>query len=213
MWLRNYYNCLTGALLTDDTLTSSTPPTDYNPPIMAKNTSAQSFSPYYQFLSNAISSSTYSEYGYALAILYIGKERCKYGTADITNPVGIWCGTGTTPVTYEDYTLESPINSGLTIVSNSGTLRQQTQYNSSNNHYSTKRSFTINNSSTSNITISEIGISVCVPYQSTYAISYYGVLVYREVLDTPITLAPSESIVVTFEKDAEIYNYTPYPSA
>ena len=204
MWLRNYYNMLTALFLADDTLSSSTQPTDYTPPIMVhrvNDTWVQANSRRVQY---DLDSTSYISYiRQWVGGLYFGKEACTYGTYP-QKGFSIQCGSGTTPATYDDYKLETPITSGLSVVSAQGTLAQATQYDNVTHHVSSKRSFTINNTSANSITVSEIGIFV-----DAASSSGDGACIYRDVF-TPITLAPGESAIVSFERDAEVYNYTPY---
>lgn len=210
MWLRNYYNLLTAAILADDTSSSTTQPTEYSRPIMIRRPSGSwnSCNGASKFL-NTIS----SESGAKVALLTIGKsnatlftstsQQVSYSSIGVAFVIGI--GSGSTPVTYDDYNLETPITSGITLVSASGTLISQTDVDSAH-HVKSQRNYTINNSSSSNITISEFGIYLPYEVSSSPAVC----LAYREVLDSPVTLAPSESFIISFSRDAEVYNYTPY---
>lgn len=207
MWLRNYYNMLTALMLADDAMTSSTQPTDYDPPIMVRRPNgvwadAQG--------SHILSQNTSSSLGSYFPIPFVkGGQYSTAGYASSATPSNIYgamsfqCGSGTTPATYDDYVLETPITSGLSLVNSQGTLTQATTYNNVSHHISSKRSYTINNTSASSITISEFGIYA----QATS--NTVPVLIYRDVF-TPITLAPGESAIVSVERDSEVYNYTPY---
>lgn len=193
VWTRNYYNMLTAAVLADDQLSSSSTPTDYDPPIRVRysngsyaqiQTSRNNWTPEFQ------------------RVLYTGKIlNMVYGVG--TADCSIMLGSGTNAPTYDDYHLQTPISSGLTLTNAAGTLTQQTQYDAVTHHISSKRSFTIQNTSASNITVNEVGLYFA-----------YGMgnsaLLYREVFDAPIVLEPSESIIITFNRDGEVYNYTPY---
>ena len=205
MWLRNYYNMLTAFFLADDTLTSSTQPTDYDPPIMLHLRTGLWRAANSHSLTYDLSSSTYMSYiRNFVSGNFFGKEMANYGN----NPnrgFAIQFGTGTTAATYDDYTIETPITSGLSIVTPYGTLTQATAYDNVTHHISSKHSYTINNTSASPITITEFGIYV----DAAEAVGE-SILIYRDVLATPITLNPSESAIVSFERDAEVYNYTPY---
>lgn len=205
MWLRNYYNMLTAFFLADDTLTSNTQPTDYDPPIMLHLRSGSWKAANSHSLTYDISSSSYmSLIRNFVSGNFFGKEMANYGNS-ANRGFAIQFGTGTTAATYEDYTLETPITSGLSIVSNYGTLTQPTSYDNVTHHISSKHSYTINNTSASPITINEFGI-----YVDAAESVGESILIYRDVLTTPITLNPSESAIVSFERDAEVYNYTPY---
>ena len=206
MWLRNYYNILTAAILADDTNSSTTPPTDYSVPIMLHCPDDV----YRQVYFNTPSGIN-DRYGSAI-FSALSPGKCNVGLANSSDPqlpasyVGAMLafGTGTTPETYEDYRIETPISSGLTLVSAGGSLTNATAINNVTHHVTSKRSFTVTNSSASPITITEFAIYVSRGSSAT------TVCVYREVLTTPVTLNPSESLVVEFQRDGEIYNYTPY---
>lgn len=205
MWLRNYYNMLTAFFLADDTLSSSSQPSDYDPPIMIHTQNNAWTAANSRAVSYSLNSTNYMSYvRNFIAGNFFGKELCSYSRTP-SEGFGIFFGSGSTPVTYDDYNLETPITSGLSVVSQNGTLTQPTSYDNATHHISSKRSFTVNNSSASPITVSEFGIFV-----NAGASTGDYAMIYREVLATPITLNPSESAIITFERDAEVYNYTPY---
>ena len=206
MWLRNFYNILTTAMLSDDVTASTTQPTEYNRPIMCHKPDGS-----WSQISFNNASDINDRYGATIfSALSPGKCRCGLGTG--YNPslqsgdTGfiIVLGTGTTPVNYDDYRIETPITSGISLVSTAGTLTNQTTIDNVTHHVTSTRSFTVNNSSASPITINEFAI------YASYGVSVLTCCVYREVLTTPVTLNPSESCIVSFSRDAEVYNYTPY---
>ena len=207
MWLRNYYNMLTALFLSDDTLTSSSQPSDYDPPIMYHMLNGAWRDARYQ-----ASASNMSNYRSVVG-LFAGKMSAQLITSTSGNSAkfGICLGKGTTAATYDDYALESIIASGLTLVTEAGTLKQATTYDSSSHHISSERSFTVNNSSSDVITINEIGLTFSCGYASTNASDFHA-LMFREVLEAPVLLNPSESIIVSFTRDGEVFNYTPYSS-
>ena len=203
IWTRNYYNWLTGLALSDTPDSSSSQPTTYDPPIMLHASSGSwvkvnnsDFCPIENY-------NIARRYGYTFAQPFlVGKTTCGYGTSPDFTTVGmcVQFGTGTATATYEDYVLNSPITSGLSIVSASGLLTQKTILDGT--HLKTTRDFTVSNTSASPITLNEFGV-----FLSDGSKLY---LVYREVFDMPIVLNPSENVVISFNRDAEIYNYTPY---
>lgn len=209
MWTRNYYNLLTAAILGDSPDTSTSQPTDYTPPIRVKyGTGTYSSVTPYEYLADQSSGE-----GVNFKTLFtIGKGRAVLVTSNSANidanKFGLSVGTGSTPATYEDYRMESIISSGVSIVNTDGTLTTPSELLPGNKYHS-KRSFTINNTSVSNITINEVGIWAPNTMSSS---SGPAILVYHEVLDTPVTLAPSESMIIAFDREATIYNYTPYPA-
>lgn len=204
MWLRNYYNALTATLLSATTASDTSTPTNYNPPIRIRNVSGvYSNMPSREPETWTGSMNKYNTVEKAGAnVLRLGKDTMVYSASPSSSDISSICfGTGTTPVTYEDYKLETPITSGLTVVSSSGNLTQTT-FDNVTHHYKFSKSFTVNNTSASPITLNEFGIFVY-----NYSTAF---MVYHEVFATPITLNPAESAVVEFIHDAEVYNYTPY---
>ena len=209
MWLRNYYNALTAIIYSQDTLTSTTMPTSYSAPIMVRDVDGS----YTQSWFNNTSAYASSEYWHKCIsnLLLPGKMSLSLSTASsaFTN-MNLYLGSGSTPVSYEDYRLDTLITSGLSIVSSSGTIKTPTDISGS--EISSKKDFTINNTSSGNITISEIGLAAGV---GAAVSSNYGgrvCMIYREVLDEPVTLAPGESMILSFDRTGTIYNYTPYPA-
>ena len=210
MWLRNYYNLLTAAILADDTASSTTQPTEYSRPIMIRRPSGTWSScngaskPVTTISTDTAAKVALLTIGKANAVLVTSTSQTLiYSSSAVTFGIGV--GSGSTAVTYDDYNLETPITSGITLVAASGTLISQTEVDSAH-HVKSQRNYTINNSSNSNITISEFGIYLPFNDASNPSIC----LAYREVLDSPVTLAPSESFIISFSRDAEVYNYTPY---
>lgn len=101
-------------------------------------------------------------------------------------------GSGTTPVTMEDYRIESEITT-------LSCLSVSVSYDPENGTVTYDK--TIKNTSSGTITVSEIGIVGLMKYYSSVHTSNSGttfpVLCYREVLDTPIVVAPGESFTVS----------------
>lgn len=204
-WTRNYYNLLTAFLLGDTTETSVNVPVDYQPPIVYRRTNGtynnQLPGSYAQYSAENPSSSYQAE-GYS-QLFALGKRDFHYRSYENSSSTqdegnAIQFGTGETAATYEDYCLESPILSGLTLVSTGGTRTNPSAFDAVTHKYSSTRTFTINNSSSGSLTLKELGIFSC------------GLLVYREVLSTPITIEPGESATVSFTREATVFNYTPY---
>ncbi len=209
MWLRNYYNMLTTVFLGDDSTTSSSTPTDYDPPIRVQlpNGTYRDLTSEKQQTGVNSNASIYGTFA-KMSPITIGKSPCALVTnmtssLNINGIFGLCLGSGSTPVTYDDYTMDTLITSGLSLVNVNGTLTQSSRYDPVTHKYSSVRSFTINNTSASPITISEFGITARYDYS-------YAALIYREVLATPVTLNPAESVIIEFTHDAEVYNYTPY---
>lgn len=129
-------------------------------------------------------------YDYSAASFYRGYAN----TTATYNQRTIHFGSGTTPVTANDYKMESEITTGLTYIGVSHNYLiddGQVIYN-----------LTYKNSGSSEITISELGISCYVIYgqssQSTSSSRYAGrVLIYHEILDNPLTVLAGETFTVS----------------
>lgn len=121
-----------------------------------------------------------------------------------TNPY-IQFGTGDTAPTYDDYTLEEPVTSNFTI-SQSNVSVEEHKWDATNHKYYSTRRYVVQYSGASPITIKEIGLfgAISDNYDKPC-------LVYREVLDTPITLNQYESIIIELTQSFPIINYAPYP--
>ena len=208
MWTRNFYNILTAATLCDDNEGSTATPSAYNIPIKIRTPQG-----YYHSIRD-VSSATSAHSTTQLQALMLNKMSSGriqlFDYQDDNYPdeyLGIMFGSGSNAPTYDDYAVQTPITPGiLRLVNATGTLTKISTYDSGTHKISSKRSYTFNNTGTSNITIREIAI-FCKAYDDS---SSYKCLICREVLDSDVTLAPAESIVVSFDRDGEILNYTPY---
>jgi hypothetical protein len=196
MWLRNYYNLLSALALGDTTLTSSAQPSDYDPPIRTRRPNGTWDT---CGLENIGTGTTYDKM--IRTLLSFGKASAFVGTnisLSSWDGIGFLFSTDATPVTYDDYTMTGIIGSGLTLASAGGNITDSSTYNSGTHEYTSSHSYTITNTSASPITINSFGL-FC-----------YNWLVYREVLNTPITLDPNDAVVITLDRGGEIYNYTSY---
>lgn len=210
-WTRNYYNLMTSLILADCAADSETAPADYTPPIRVRDISGNYMSPYVQ-AHNGVDGSSYNvsiaDAGARVAPFQVGKGNATYITTNSISGIytveGFQFGSGTNNESYEDYCLQTPITSGLTLADPLGNLEPSALDGQS---LKSKRSFTITNSTASPITVNEIGVFVRALKGGG---NPYWVLVYREKLDEAIVLNGSESIILSFEKDGEIFNYTPY---
>lgn len=209
IWTRNYYNMLTAMFLGDTTASSSATPTDYSAPIRFRNVSGGYTS---------LSASSYGIEGHPVELertgmVTIDKSFCKLMTnqsANInTEYFGVMFGSGTASATYDDYALQTPITSGISLADLNGALTQPSAYDSNTHHYSSERSFTFTNSSANAITVNEMGLYLPMFYTGSFTTGY-PMLIYREVFDAPIALQPGESIILSLKRDGEVFNYTPY---
>ena len=109
------------------------------------------------------------------------------GVTSENNKGSIIIGSGDTAVTFDDYQLSSIISSGWTKgVPVVGTPL----YDSETKKWTNTISFTVTNSSGSDMTIKEVGILSDI-YTS------YSSLIYREVLTTPVEIANGNSSTIT----------------
>ena len=100
---------------------------------------------------------------------------------------GVSFGTGTTPVTMSDYSIESALGETQISVSYPNSV----SYSRDNTFDMYSVSFGVTNKTAEAITISEVGL-IASPYSTNY------VLVDRTVLDTPITIPAGQSKQITY---------------
>jgi len=109
---------------------------------------------------------------------------------------GVAFGSGNTPPTENDHTLETPIY-GL-----SGTVNLTTEYDSTNFRFSRQLEYTISNNTGADVIIREIGKFVTSYTSSTKGASTTSnaksFLVDRTVLDTPVTIPNGEASIVRY---------------
>ena len=115
--------------------------------------------------------------------------------ADILVAPGVYFGTGSTPANKSDYTLETPITSGLTITKGTPFLSQN------NGIYTYQAAHALANNTEAEINIYEIGLFLPIDSGngSTSALMWHNVLMERTVLIEPITIAPGEAKLVTYK--------------
>lgn len=196
MWLRNWYSILNAIFLsrTRDTIPGTNP----------SDAPAISYQRFDGTFLKALSQNT-DNYSSRTAILSPGKFIIGLGTSYDTafdTKYAICLGSGTTPVSYNDYRIETPITSGLALAAESTTIVNKTALN--NGRYSFKTRAAINNTSATQITINEVALNA--PYYALgQSIASQSCCVYREVLSSPITLDPGDTVLVEFEYNGPIY--------
>ena len=109
------------------------------------------------------------------------------GNDSTSNTVYMTVGTGTTEPTEDDYNLETP-NEDITI----STATQGVKSDYSGKVYT----FTLYNSTSDDITITEIGLIGILTKWNT---GHDHIMFDRTVLDTPITIPAGESKPITYE--------------
>lgn len=111
---------------------------------------------------------------------------------------GVYFGSGSTPATRDDYTLEAPITSGLTITN--GTVA----YGGIAGDYYAHALFTVQNTSENEITISEVGLFTPLAYDCSANVSNAHIwnlfLMDRVVLEEPITIPAGGAKVVMYKQ-------------
>lgn len=122
------------------------------------------------------------------------------GTPKCANPVdsgnslsgsGLYFGSGSKPATKNDYTLESPIASGLSFssgVTNVGKTKE--------GQYAAWVSHVVKNTSNDTINIYEIGLFTIAMVASS---SYKSILVERTVLTEPIVIPAGDEKIITYK--------------
>lgn len=112
-------------------------------------------------------------------------------TTGYTPVYGVYFGAGTTPATESDYTLESPITSGLKSTSGGLIFKEN-----ADGSQLWECSYILQNTSDADITINEIGIITPIGKSSTV---YYPVLMERTVLSSPINIPAGVAKLVTYK--------------
>ena len=114
------------------------------------------------------------------------------GGALIEAHMGVYFGTGSTPASLADYTLESPITKGRAFA---GGLEGAGAYKDGKAEVTGR--YIVTNTSGADINIWEIGCFV--PVQMSTNSSYQVVMMERTVLTEPITLPAGEAKMVTYK--------------
>ncbi len=178
MWLRNFYNLLAWMIMGKWTSTS-----DFND----NNISVKDINGYFETNIFGTTSSGYFYNFYPCSNTHSSSSNSyftqyssgKMGSLDY----GIIFGSGDTPVTYDDYKLESPITNNCSI---SSTSTGTPVYDANTKTWTNTIQFDLKNTGSTSVTINEVGLK-----------NYNNILLYREVLNNPITLDPGITMVYT----------------
>lgn len=140
------------------------------------------------------------ELGQWLPTFPIGAIPKNSSTSSNPSGVGVYFGSGSTPATKDDYTLESPINSSFSRES----VSSLTLITDDPNVYSYVVTYTLKNISNSDINIYEMGVITGVTSSSNFTPTastnvWWPVLMERVVLTEPITIHPGEMKSVTYK--------------
>lgn len=127
---------------------------------------------------------------------WLTKAQCKTfpvsGISSATNnSCGVFFGSGSTPATKDDYTLEAPITAGLTITN-------PTKFNcvdEGQGKWVISASYVLTNTTDADIIIWEVGVVTTLYASNTYR----PFLMERTVLTEPITIPAGESKLVTYK--------------
>lgn len=114
--------------------------------------------------------------------------------ADIptSTPVGVRIGSGVTPATADDYTLESVIASNMSV-----TKPSKVSVTRENDFVAVYATYSVTNIGSTPIDISEIGL-FSDGYYANSSSSHTPILMDRTVLESPITVNPGESKPLTY---------------
>ena len=139
------------------------------------------------------------DFGSKLRNAVVGQATVKTDSGKYTtyaNP-GIYFGTGTTPATADDLTLENFITSGITVSSSSTPSYSRTE----DGLWIVQSVYIVTNTTDEPISISEIGFFSETPQvysSSNKNYEYHPVLFERTVLDEPIVIPAKEAKVITY---------------
>lgn len=135
-----------------------------------------------------------------------------YYSEFITLPIAlskysICMGTGNAPATYDDYRL-----SGDVISYNLALVKRTVVWDSENKKFKHAAIFTCTNTGESDVTISEWGIFRPLTNDGSMAYTYNNndswiTLMFREVLDEPVTIAAGTTGTLTFSMDVPMPNH------
>ena len=112
---------------------------------------------------------------------------------------GVYFGRGSTPATVDDYKLEQPIESGLTVTNPLGYCVFAPL---PNGDYVYHASYTVTNAREEAVTIQELGL-----FSKASGLTHLA-LFDRIVLDEPILLQPNETTVITYRVVNRTYRLT-----
>ena len=114
----------------------------------------------------------------------------KRSTNSADDKGGVLFGAGTAPATVQDYKLDAPITTGLSII-----FPNNLTYAKGNSFEDVAVTYGVTNTSSSEITISEIGLVATIYISGNL---YESILVDRTVLDTPVTIPAGESKQIAY---------------
>lgn len=139
-------------------------------------------------------------YGYSLVnnysmFFHSGDTGIDSGTSS-AGKFKIIVGTGTTPVTYDDFKLASELKD-KSVLSHVQYKAEQIDYNNDTKTWGKRIIREFRNLSDDVLTITEIGVQCNVNADGSSGSTCYGVLVYREVLDEPLVVQPDQKFAIS----------------
>lgn len=141
----------------------------------------------YKSIANSIEYITGIGYGWGLPL-----QRLYPGTQGSEGASWISLGSGTIPVTYDDYKLENQLSTSQILVNTSSEIIGDPIYDETNKTWTKTMSYDF--TAKSDVTVSEIGVIYCL---NSRGYSAHLALVYREVLDTPVSLTAGQYLKVS----------------
>lgn len=116
---------------------------------------------------------------------------------------GIALGNGTTPVTDDDYTMESLVTAGSIVFQSAAT-----EYDAVTNRPYGYVNMTITNNTSDDLTINELGLFITSRASSELgggidAYNDYTVMVDHTILDAPVVIAPNEVGIVQYRFEVD----------
>lgn len=141
----------------------------------------------YKSIANSIEYITGVGSGWGLPL-----QRLYPGTQSSEGASWISLGSGNTPVTYDDYKLENELTTSQITVNTSSAIIGTPIYNEQTKTWTKTMSYDF--TAKSDVTVSEIGIKFCL---NSRGYSAHLALVYREVLEQPVSLTAGQYLKVS----------------
>lgn len=128
---------------------------------------------------------------------WLNKARCnEFPTTNKSSmenaAYGVYFGSGSTPAAKSDYTLEAPIESGLSVTNQDGF----TANDLADGSMEWSSSYILQNTTSESITIREIGIVTPIGKNTS---NYHCILMERSVLSSPVTIPAGEAYLLTYK--------------
>lgn len=206
IWTRNYDNLITAIFggSVSNTQELAAAPTHMTP--LLKNVNGN----YYTIDVRSTKSSASEALGAWMRVLnmYMNSSNVVYGSsASTSKPFGVVLGTGTTEVSKEDYKLASQLGTSNFTLAN--VVELALDWNEELHTYTVGAKITLTYKGTDDVTVSECGLFTF----GGISVNNGAVLLYREVLENPITLSQNDNIEIEIKQTVMQLNYSDYPDA